>query len=233
MFRLRNLAFIAGVLCLGLSPALAMGHEEGEGGEHMGPPPAPESLRPILRAAIDNGDLSEEAETILLFLSLDPEDREDIEPPEPEEGEGPDVKEELMGLFKDILDDRDLPDDASEYLEKMLEHMEHEGRGDRGDRGDRSGQERRAELPEDVLEQLQAIRGLYRDVGEIQRDIRRARRYDEPVEELQDDRNEIVQDIVDSVVELLEVEVDNDNAGDILRVLRPSFGPKPRGGQRD
>ena len=230
MFRLRNLAFIAGVLCLGLSPALAMGHEEGEGGEHMGPPPAPESLRPILRAAIDNGDLSEEAETILLFLSLDPEDREDIEPPEPEEGEGPDVKEELMGLFKDILDDRDLPDDASEYLEKMLEHMEHEGRGDRGDR---SGQERRAELPEDVLEQLQAIRGLYRDVDEIQRDIRRARRYDEPVEELQDDRNEIVQDIVDSVVELLEVEVDNDNAGDILRVLGPSFGPKPRGGQRD
>ena len=196
----------------------------------MGPPPAPESLRPILRAAIDNGDLSEEAETILLFLSLDPEDREDIEPPEPEEGEGPDVKEELMGFFKDILDDRDLPDDASEYLEKMLEHMEHEGRGDRGDR---SGQERRAELPEDVLEQLQAIRGLYRDVGEIQRDIRRARRYDEPVEELQDDRNEIVQDIVDSVVELLEVEVDNDNAGDILRVLGPSFGPKPRGGQRD
>ena len=124
MFRLRNLAFIAGVLCLELSPALAMGHEEGEGGEHMGPPPAPESLRPILRAAIDNGDLSEEAETILLFLSLDPEDREDIEPPEPEEGEGPDVKEELMGLFKDILDDRDLPDDASEYLEKMLKHME-------------------------------------------------------------------------------------------------------------
>ena len=99
MFRLRNLAFIAGVLCLGLSPALAMGHEEGEGGEHMGPPPAPESLRPILQAAIDNGDLSEEAETILLFLSLDPEDREDVEPPEPEEGERPDVKEELMGLF--------------------------------------------------------------------------------------------------------------------------------------
>ena len=230
MFRLRNLAFIAGVLCLGLSPALAMGHEEGEGGEHMGPPPAPESLRPILQAAIDNGDLSEDAETILLFLSLDPEDREDVEPPEPEEGERPDVKEELMGRFKEILDDRDLPDDASEYLEKMLEHMEHEGRGDRGDR---SGQERRAELPEDVLEQLQAIRGLYRDVGEIQRDIRRARRYDEPVEELQDDRNEIVQDIVDSVVELLEVEVDNDNAGDILRVLGPSFGPNPRGGQRD
>ena len=112
----------------------------------------------------------------------------------------------------------------------MLKHMEHEGRGDRGDR---SGQERRAELPEDVLEQLQAIRGLYRDVGEIQRDIRRARRYDEPVEELQDDRNEIVQDIVDSVVELLEVEVDHDNPGDILRVLGPSFGPKPRGGQRD
>ena len=166
----------------------------------------------------------------MLFLSLDPEDREDMEPPEPEEGERPDVKEELMGLFKDILDDRDLPDDASEYLEKMLEHMEHEGRDDRGDR---SGQERRAELPEDVLEQLQAIRGLYRDVGEIQRHIRRARRYDEPVEELQDDRNEIVQDIVDSVVELLEVEVDNDNAGDILRVLGPSFGPKPRGGQRD
>ena len=99
MFRLRNLAFIAGVLCLGLSPALAMGHEEGEGGEHMGPPPAPESLRPILRAAIDNGDLSEEAETILLFFSLDPEDREDVEPPEPEEGERPDVKEEFMGLF--------------------------------------------------------------------------------------------------------------------------------------
>ena len=70
-------------------------------------------------------------------------------------------------------------------------------------RPDRSGQERRAELPEDVLEQLQ------------------------------DDRNEIVQDIVDSVFELLEVEVDNDNAGDILRVLGPSFGPKPRGGQRD
>ena len=38
---------------------------------------------------------------------------------------------------------------------------------------------------------------------EIQRDRRRARRYDGFVEELRYDRDEIVQDIADSVVELL------------------------------
>ena len=110
MYQLRNLALLAGVLCLGLSPALAMSHEEREGehGEPMGPPPAPESLRPIFQEAIDSGDLSEHAESLLLYLNLPREDREGVAPPPPpEEDEGENVKEELMRLFKDILEEED------------------------------------------------------------------------------------------------------------------------------
>ena len=259
MFRLRNLALIAGVLCLGLSPALAMSHEGGEEGEHMGPPPAPESLRPIFQEAIDSGDLSEEAEAILLFLNLAPEDREGTEPPEPEEGEGPDVKEELKGLFEDILAGEGLPEDAAEYLEMMLEHMEHEGEhmehegehmggcdgcggggggggcGGGGDGqgmgqggGQGQGQGPRAELPEEVREQLQDIRQMYRDVMEIERDIRRGD--GEPSEDVLAERNRIVQEIVDSVVDLLdEAEVNTENAPQLLRLLGPSFGSGPGG----
>ena len=47
---LRNLALVASMLCLALSPALAMNHggsgEEGEHGNHNGPPPPPQSSSP-------------------------------------------------------------------------------------------------------------------------------------------------------------------------------------------
>mgnify|MGYP006982475055 CR=1 FL=1 len=119
MYRLRDLALLAGVLCLGLSAALARSHEEREGehltkadilrhiaqlarshgeregehGEPMGPPPflwrdpnvlqAPESLRPIFQEAIDSGDLSEHAESLLPYLIHPREHREGGATPAP------------------------------------------------------------------------------------------------------------------------------------------------------
>jgi hypothetical protein len=242
MFRLRNLAILAGVLCLGLTPALAQGHEA-KMGEDMGPPPAPESLRPIFQEAIDSGDLSEGAKSILLFLNLPLEDREGVEPPMPEDGEGPDVKEELMGLFKNILDSGDLAEDANEYLNKMVEHMANEeehmggdqgmGRGQGGDQGrGRGGEGPRAELPAEVREQLQAIREMYREAMELERTIRSSD--GEPSEDALATRNEIVQSIVNHVVELLDdAEVSSENAPLFMRLLGPSFGPMrgPDGGQ--
>ena len=236
MYRLRDLALLAGVLCLGLSPALATSHEEREGehGEPMGPPPAPESLRPIFQEAIDSGDLSEHAESLLLFLNLPREDREGVAPPPPpEEGEGENVKEELMGLFTDILEDKDLPEDAAHYLEMMLEHMENEGEHmggpggpGGGPGGPGGGPGPRAELPEEVREQLRVIREMYREAMKIELDIRRGG--GEPSEDVLDARNEIVQQIVDSVIALLDdAEVDNENAPQLMRLLGPSFGPDP------
>ena len=270
MYRLRNLALLAGVLCLGLSPALATSHEEREGehGEPMGPPPAPESLRPIFQEAIDSGDLSEHAESLLLYLNLPREDREGVAPPPPpEEGEGENVKEELMGLFKDILEDKDLPEDAAHYLGRLMidigpivipsrgpvgieplpspmprpgvgrvgidvgpigrgvgEHMG--GPGGAGPPPGPPGPGPRAELPEEVREQLRAIREMYREAMEIELDIRRGG--GEPSEDVLSARNEIVQQIVDSVIALLDdAEVDNENAPQLMRLLGPSFGPDP------
>ena len=83
----------------------------------------------------------------------------------------------------------------------------------------------RAELPEEVREQLQDIRQMYRDVMEIERDIRRGD--GEPSEDVLAERNRIVQEIVDSVVDLLdEAEVNTENAPQLLRLLGPSFGPR-------
>lgn len=258
MYRLRNWAILAGLLCFGLSPAVADHHEMGDEGQHMGPPSAPESLRPIFQEAIDSGDLSEQAESILLFLNLPPEGREGTEPPRPEEGEGKDVKEQLTGLFKDILEGGDLPEDAAHYLEMMLERMDDEGEHMGGCDGcggqgqgmgtmkpkmkqkvkqkmqeQMGGDGHRAELPEEVREQLQAIRGMYSEVMEIERDIRRSD--GEPSEDVLATRNDLAQEIVNSVVDLLgDVEVDSENAPMILRLLGPSFGPmRGQGGQGD
>jgi len=280
MYRLRNLALLAGVLCLGLSAALARSHEEREGehGEPMGPPPAPESLRPIFQEAIDSGDLSEHAKSLLLFFNLPREDREGVAPPPPlAGGGGENVKEELMGLFKDILEDEDLPEDAAHYLGRLtvdigpiiinpqfhrepvgiaplpspkprpgvgrvgldigpvFKETENQGehmRGPGGGPGGPRGQGPRAELPEEVREQLRDIHEMYREAMKIERDIRRGG--GEPSEDVLSARNEIVQQIVDSVVDLLDAEVDNKNAPQLMRLLGASFGPKnwrPGGGQ--
>jgi hypothetical protein len=83
-------------------------------------------------------------------------------------------------------------------------------------------------LPEEVREQLQDIRQMYRDVMEIERDIRRGD--GEPSEDVLAERNRIVQEIVDSVVDLLdEAEVNTENAPQLLRLLGPSFGSGPGG----
>ncbi len=147
MFRLRNLAILVSVFYLGLTPALAQGNEAGERGEDMGPPPAPESLRPIFQKFIDSGELSEGAKSILLFLNLPLEDREGVEPPMPGENEGADIKEELMGLFKNIVAGGGLAEDANEYLKKMVEHMSQEehrmgGQGMGGGQGQGGGQDK-------------------------------------------------------------------------------------------
>jgi hypothetical protein len=252
----------------------------------MGPPPflwrdpnvlqAPESLRPIFQEAIDSGDLSEHAESLLLFLNLPREDREGVAPPPPpEEGEGilrdgavRFVFEELMWLFKAILEDEDLPEDAWHYLghltidigpigipsrgpvglepqpsqmprpgvgrvgfsvgpvnqetENQGEHMG--GPGGAGPPPGPPGPGPRAELPEEVREQLRAIREMYREAMKIERDIRGGG--GEPSEDVLSARNEIVQQIVDSVVDLLDAEVDNQNAPQLMRFLGASFGPK-------
>ena len=58
---LRNLALVASMLCLGLSPALAMNHggsgEEGEHGNHNGPPPPPQSMADIIEDILEEGSI--------------------------------------------------------------------------------------------------------------------------------------------------------------------------------
>jgi len=112
--------------------------------------------------------------------------------------------------------------------ENQGEHMRGPGGGPGGPRG----QGPRAELPEEVREQLRDIHEMYREAMKIERDIRRGG--GEPSEDVLSARNEIVQQIVDSVVDLLDAEVDNKNAPQLMRLLGASFGPKnwrPGGGQ--
>ena len=109
----------------------------------------------------------------------------------------------------------------NQETENQGEHMG--GPGGAGPPPGPPGPSPRAELPEEVREQLRVIREMYREAMKIELDIRRGG--GEPSEDVLDARNEIVQQIVDSVVDLLDAEVDNQNAPQLMRLLGPSFGP--------
>lgn len=111
---------------------------------------------------------------------------------------------------------------VNQETENQGEHMG--GPGGAGPPPGPPGPGPRAELPEEVREQLRAIREMYREAMKIERDIRRGG--GEPSEDVLSARNEIVQQIVDSVVDLLDAEVDNKNAPQLMRLLGASFGPK-------
>ena len=124
---LRNLALVASMLCLGLSPALAMNHggsgEEGEHGKHNGPPPPPQSMADIIEDILEEGDVTENAATMLGHLLMDPEELKTAGESNIDE-EGMEAgKDEIAGLFEDLLDEEDLPEDAEKYINMMLAHM--------------------------------------------------------------------------------------------------------------
>lgn len=134
MQHLRNLAVLAGMLCFGLSPAMAMSHEGGEGGEHgdhHGPPPPPPEMVEIIEDILEEGDLSDAAATMLghLIAPPPPEGEEPPAPPEIPEEEMEAAKEEIAGIFGALLDDEDLPEDAAIYINMMLDHMDGEHMG--------------------------------------------------------------------------------------------------------
>ena len=131
---LRNLALVASMLCLGLSPALAMNHggsgEEGEHGNHNGPPPPPQSMADIIEDILEEGDVTENAATMLGHLLMDPEELKTAGESNIDE-EGMEAgKDEIAGLFEDLLDEEDLPEDAEKYINMMLAHMEDDHMGD-------------------------------------------------------------------------------------------------------
>ncbi len=67
------------------------------------------------------------------------------------------------------------------------------------------------------------------DAMKIEREIRRG-----GGEEMRDERSEIVAEAVDRIVELLgsAEDIDDENAPMLLRLLAPSFGPRPDGDRR-
>ena len=127
---LRNLALVASMLCLGLSPTLAMNHdgsgEEGEHGNHNGPPPPPQSMADIINAILKEGDVSDTAAAMLAQLLMSPEQRDDADEPDMDDEEMEDGEDEIAELFEDLLEEADLREDAEKYINMMLNHMNDE-----------------------------------------------------------------------------------------------------------
>lgn len=209
---LRDLMLLAiGLLSLNANPTQADHHQSTD---HRDPPAAPAELVPIFQDVIDSGELSADATKILRYLSLS--DRAHAEHPAIAPDEHLALHTELSELFEELLAEGDLTTDAADYLHHIIEHMA------------TADEKIAAQQGEEALENsddLRAIRQLVSAIAKVERTLKN----DDSDEELLAQRNEMVAELVDRVIEWLDrIEaIDEQNAPQLLRLLAPSFGPPP------